>query len=244
MNKNIEIIPAIDTIGGQCVRLSKGDYDTKIIYDSDPVKVAQSFETAGIQQLHLVDLEGARTKHICNAPVLKNISKSTGLKIDFGGGIKSKEDIELAFESGADQITLGSLAVTDPELFDETLKKYGADRIILGADVKDGFIATSGWENNSGIELFTFLDKFMRKGIKRVICTDISKDGMLQGPAIELYQSILKQFPEIELIASGGVSCIEDVRALNQTDCTGVIIGKAIYEDRIKVEDLVNEFIR
>ena len=241
---NIEIIPAIDTIGGQCVRLSKGDYDTKIIYDSNPLNVAKAFEKAGIKLLHLVDLEGARSKHICNAPVLNEISKNTNLKIDFGGGLKSKADIDLAFKSGADQITLGSLAVSDPELFDICLEKYGPERIILGADVKNGFIATSGWEKDSGIELFAFLEKYMKKGIRRVICTDISKDGMLQGPAIELYQSILKQFPEIELIASGGVSCIEDVRALNQTNCTGVIIGKAIYEDRIKVEDLVNEFIK
>tara|TARA_R110001583_G_scaffold43208_2_gene137444 strand:- start:1848 stop:2579 length:732 start_codon:yes stop_codon:yes gene_type:complete len=242
--KNIEIIPAIDTIEGQCVRLSKGDYDTKIIYDSNPLKVAKAFEEAGIKLLHLVDLEGARSKHICNAPVLNKISENTNLKIDFGGGLKSKVDIDLAFKSGADQITLGSLAVTNPELFDICLEKYGPERIILGADVKNGFIATSGWEKDSGIELFDFLEKYLKKGIRRVICTDISKDGMLQGPAIELYQSILKQFPEIELIASGGVSCIEDVRALNQTDCTGVIIGKAIYEDRIKIEDLVNEFIR
>ena len=241
---NIEIIPAIDTIGGQCVRLSKGDYDTKIIYDSNPLNVAKAFEEAGIKLLHLVDLEGARSKHICNESVLNAISLNTNLKIDFGGGLKSKADIDLAFKSGANQITLGSLAVSDPELFDICLEKYGPERIILGADVKNGFIATSGWEKNSGIELFTFLEKYMKKGIRRVICTDISKDGMLQGPAIELYQSILKQFPEIELIASGGVSCIEDVRALNQTDCTGVIIGKAIYENRIKVEDLVNEFIK
>jgi len=242
--KNIEIIPAIDTIGGECVRLSKGDYDTKIIYDSNPLKVAKAFEEAGIKLLHLVDLEGARSKHICNATVLNKISENTNLKIDFGGGLKSKVDIDLAFKSGADQITLGSLAVSDPELFDICLEKYGPERIILGADVKNGFIATSGWEKDSGIELFDFLEKYLKKGIRRVICTDISKDGMLQGPAIELYQSILKRFPEIELIASGGVSCIEDVRALNQTDCTGVIIGKAIYEDKIKVEDLVNEFIR
>jgi len=242
--RNIEIIPAIDTIGGECVRLSKGDYDTKIIYDSNPLKVAKAFEEAGIKLLHLVDLEGARSKHICNAPVLNDISENTNLKIDFGGGLKSKVDIDLAFKSGADQITLGSLAVTDPELFDICLEKYGPERIILGADVKNGFIATSGWEKDSGIELFGFLEKYLKKGIRRVICTDISKDGMLQGPAIELYKSILNQFPEIELIASGGVSCIEDVRALNQTDCTGVIIGKAIYENRIKLEDLVNEFIR
>jgi phosphoribosylformimino-5-aminoimidazole carboxamide ribotide isomerase len=242
--KNIEIIPAIDIIDAQCVRLTKGDYDTKIIYDKNPLNVAQAFEKAGIKQLHLVDLEGARSKHICNAPVLKDISSNTNLKLDFGGGLKSKEDIDLAFESGATQITLGSLAISDPDLFDICLEKYGLERIILGADIKNGFIATSGWEKDSGIELFPFLAKFMKKGIRRVICTDISKDGMLQGPAIDLYQSILKQFPDIELIASGGVSCIEDVRALNQTDCAGVIIGKAIYEDRIKVKDLVNEFIR
>jgi len=242
--RNIEIIPAIDIINAQCVRLTKGNYDTKIIYDTNPLNVAKAFEKAGIKQLHLVDLEGARTKHICNAPVLKNISNNTNLKLDFGGGLKSKADIDLAFESGAAQITLGSLAVSDPDLFDICLEKYGPERIILGADVKDGYIATTGWETNSGIELFSFLEIYLKKGIRRVVCTDISKDGMLEGPAIELYQSILNQFPEIELIASGGVSCIEDVRALNETDCAGVIIGKAIYENRIQVEDLVNEFIR
>lgn len=242
--QNIEIIPAIDIIGAQCVRLTKGDYDTKIIYDSNPLNIAKTFEEAGIKQLHLVDLEGARSKHICNAPVLEEISRNTNLKLDFGGGLKSKIDIDLALNSGADQITLGSLAVSDPKLFDKCLEEYGPERIILGADVKNGLIATSGWEKESGYKLFDFLSDFLKKGVRRVICTDISKDGMLQGPAIELYQSILKEFPEIELIASGGVSCIEDVRALNQTDCKGVIIGKAIYENRIKVEDLVNEFIR
>ncbi|RZT95799.1 1-(5-phosphoribosyl)-5-[(5-phosphoribosylamino)methylideneamino] imidazole-4-carboxamide isomerase [Ancylomarina subtilis] len=242
MNK-IEIIPAIDIIGGQCVRLTKGNYDTKIVYDSNPLNVARTFEKAGIKQLHLVDLEGARSKHICNASVLREISETTNLKLDFGGGLKSKTDIDLAFESGASQITLGSLAVTDPKLFDLCLEKYGAERIILGADVKNGFIATSGWEKDSGIALFNFLETHLKKGIRRVICTDISKDGMLKGPAIELYQSILNQFPEIQLIASGGVSCLEDVRGLNETHCTGVIIGKAIYENRIQLEDLVNEFI-
>jgi len=242
--QNIEIIPAIDIIGAQCVRLTKGDYNTKIIYDSNPLNVAKAFENAGIKQLHLVDLEGARSKHICNASVLKEISENTNLTLDFGGGLKSKADIDLAFKSGANQITLGSLAVSDPKLFDKCLEEYGAERIILGADVKNGFIATSGWEKDSDIELFAFLEKFMKRGIKRVICTDISKDGMLEGPAIELYESILKEFPEIELIASGGVSCMEDVRALNQTNSTGVIIGKAIYENRILVKDLVNEFIR
>ncbi|RXQ95874.1 1-(5-phosphoribosyl)-5-[(5-phosphoribosylamino)methylideneamino]imidazole-4-carboxamide isomerase [Ancylomarina salipaludis] len=243
MNK-IEIIPAIDIIGGQCVRLSKGDYDTKIVYDSNPLNVAQTFEKAGIKQLHLVDLEGARSNNICNASVLKEISANTHLKLDFGGGLKSKAAIDLAFESGASQITLGSLAISDPKLVELCLDEYGADRTILGADVKNGWIATSGWEKDSGIELFNFLETHLKKGIRRVICTDISKDGMLQGPAIELYQSILKQFPEIQLIASGGVSCLEDVRALNEISCTGVIIGKAIYENRIKLEDLVNEFIR
>jgi len=241
--QNLEIIPAIDIIGAKCVRLSKGDYDTKIIYDTNPLSVARTFEKVGIKQLHLVDLEGARSKYICNAPVLKEISKNTNLKLDFGGGLKSKTDIDLAFESGAAQITLGSLAVNDPELFDICLEEYGPERIILGADVKNGLIATSGWEKESGYKLFDFLESFLKKGVRRVICTDISKDGMLQGPAIELYKSILKQFPGIELIASGGVSCIEDVRALNETDCKGVIIGKAIYENRIKVEDLVKEFI-
>lgn len=243
MNK-IEIIPAIDIIGGQCVRLSKGDYNTKIVYDSNPLNVAQTFEKAGIKQLHLVDLEGARSNKICNASVLKEISANTHLKLDFGGGLKSKAAIDLAFESGASQITLGSLAVSDPKLVELCLDEYGADRIILGADVKNGWIATSGWEKDSGIELFDFLESYLKKGIRRLICTDISKDGMLEGPALDLYESIMKQFPEIQLIASGGVSCLEDVRALNEINCTGVIIGKAIYENRIKLEDLVNKFIR
>jgi len=239
----IKIIPAIDIIGAQCVRLTKGDYNTKTIYDTNPLNVAKSFEKAGITHLHLVDLEGARSNNICNAPILRKIAQNTNLRIDFGGGLKSKADIDLAFASGARQITLGSLAVSNPELFDRCLEEYGSERIILGADVKNGLIATSGWEQESSHQLFQFLENHLKKGIRRVICTDISRDGMLQGSAIELYQSILKQFPEIQLIASGGVSCIEDVRALNETDCTGVIIGKAIYENRIKVEDLVNEFI-
>lgn len=239
----IKIIPAIDTIGGRCVRLTKGDYDTEKVYSEDPLEIAKEFERLGITRLHLVDLEGAKSGHICNAEVLKRIASGTNLKIDFGGGVKSNEDIELAFQSGAAQVTGGSIAVSKPELFEEWLAKYGSDKMILGADVRNEMVSISGWKEDSDYHLFSFLESYQKKGVKTVICTDISKDGMLQGPAVELYQKVIAEFPELELVASGGVGNIEDVRILNEIGCWGAIIGKAIYEKRIDMNELVNEFI-
>jgi phosphoribosylformimino-5-aminoimidazole carboxamide ribotide isomerase len=239
----IKIIPAIDTIKGKCVRLTKGDYSTEKVYNEDPLEVARNFEALGITRLHLVDLEGAKSGHICNAEVLKRVAQGTNLKIDFGGGVKSNEDIELAFQSGANQVTGGSIAVSNPELMESWLDKYGADKIILGADVRNEMVSISGWQKDSDYHLYKFLEKYKAKGVKSIICTDISKDGMLQGPAVELYKGIMQEFPELELIASGGVSNIEDVRVLYEIGCWGVIIGKAIYEERIDLNELVNEFI-
>ncbi|BAX78600.1 1-(5-phosphoribosyl)-5-[(5-phosphoribosylamino)methylideneamino]imidazole-4-carboxamide isomerase [Labilibaculum antarcticum] len=239
----IKIIPAIDTIKGRCVRLTKGDYDTEKVYSEDPLQVAKGFEELGITRLHLVDLEGAKSGHICNSEVLRRVASGTNLKIDFGGGVKSDEDIELAFQCGANQVTGGSIAVSNPELFEKWMEKYGSEKMILGADVRNEMVSISGWKEDSDYHLFKFLDNYQKKGVKTVICTDISKDGMLQGPAVELYQSVMKEFPNLELVASGGVSNIEDVRILNEIGCWGVIIGKAIYEKRIDMNELVNEFI-
>ncbi|MDM8161986.1 1-(5-phosphoribosyl)-5-[(5-phosphoribosylamino)methylideneamino]imidazole-4-carboxamide isomerase [Labilibaculum sp. K2S] len=239
----IKIIPAIDTIKGRCVRLTKGDYDTEKVYSEDPLQVAKDFEELGITRLHLVDLEGAKSGHICNSEVLRRVASGTNLKIDFGGGVKSDEDIELAFQCGANQVTGGSIAVSNPELFEKWMGKYGAEKMILGADVRNEMVSISGWKKDSDYHLFKFLENYQRKGVKTVICTDISKDGMLQGSAVELYQSVMKEFPNLELVASGGVGNIEDVRILNEIGCWGVIIGKAIYEKRIDMNELVNEFI-
>lgn len=239
----IKIIPAIDTIKGRCVRLTKGDYDTEKVYSEDPLQVAKGFEELGITRLHLVDLEGAKSGHICNSEVLRRVASGTNLKIDFGGGVKSDEDIELAFQCGANQVTGGSIAVSNPELFEKWMEKYGSEKMILGADVRNEMVSISGWKEDSDYHLFKFLENYQKKGVKTVICTDISKDGMLQGPAVELYQSVMKEFPNLELVASGGVSNIEDVRILNEIGCWGVIIGKAIYEKRIDMNELVNEFI-
>jgi len=239
----INIIPAIDTIKGRCVRLTKGDYSTEKVYSEDPLQVAKEFEDLGITRLHLVDLEGAKSGHICNSKVLERVSSGTNLKIDFGGGVKSDQDIELAFESGAAQVTGGSIAVSNPELFEAWLEKYGADKIILGADVRNEMVSISGWQEDSDYHLYQFLEKYQKKGVKTIICTDISKDGMLQGPAVELYNGIMQEFPDLELIASGGVGDINDVRILNEIGCWGVIIGKAIYEKRIDMKELVREFI-
>jgi phosphoribosylformimino-5-aminoimidazole carboxamide ribotide isomerase len=239
----IKIIPAIDTIKGRCVRLTKGDYDTEKVYSEDPLQVAKGFEELGITRLHLVDLEGAKSGHICNSEVLRRVASGTNLKIDFGGGVKSDEDIELAFQCGANQVTGGSIAVSNPELFEKWMEKYGSEKMILGADVRNEMVSISGWKEDSDYHLFKFLENYQKKGVKTVICTDISKDGMLQGPAVELYQAVMKEFPNLELIASGGVSNIEDVRILNEIGCWGVIIGKAIYEKRIDMNELVNEFI-
>ena len=234
----MRIIPAIDIIDGKCVRLSKGDYNTKKIYNEDPMEVALQFEGAGIEHLHLVDLDGARSRHIVNYKVLERIASGTSLSIDFGGGLKSDEDLHIAFESGAAQITGGSIAVKDPETFLRWLEVYGPDKIILGADARGGKIAVSGWETESDQELLPFVRGFLDKGIRYVISTDIEKDGMLQGPSEELYASLIAELPEIRLIASGGISDFEELPRLAQIGCEGVIIGKAIYENRISLKQL------
>jgi phosphoribosylformimino-5-aminoimidazole carboxamide ribotide isomerase len=234
----IEIIPAIDIINGQCVRLTQGDYEQEKVYNTNPVEVAKSFEDAGIQRLHLVDLDGAKAKHIVNINVLENVAKATNLTIDFGGGIKSDKDIKIAFYAGASQITAGSIAVANPNLVKRWMEEYGASKIILGADVKGLKIAVNGWQKESAEELFPFLESYLAKGIEYCICTDVAKDGLLQGSSIELYESILERFPKLKLIASGGVTSIEEVQKLNGIGCHGVIIGKAIYEGKITLKEL------
>ncbi|MCW8981854.1 1-(5-phosphoribosyl)-5-[(5-phosphoribosylamino)methylideneamino]imidazole-4-carboxamide isomerase [Altibacter sp.] len=234
----MRIIPAIDIIDGKCVRLSKGDYSTKKIYNEHPLEVAKQFEAHGIQHLHLVDLDGAKSKHIVNHSILEQIATKTSLKVDFGGGLKSDEDVKIAFNSGASQVTGGSIAVKDPELFLDWLRRYGDDRIILGADALDEQIAISGWQEASGEEVIPFIKNYSEKGIRYVICTDISKDGMLAGPSFSLYRKILTAIPEIQLIASGGISIFEDLPQLFEIGCEGAILGKAIYEGRITLSQL------
>ena len=233
----MRIIPAIDIIDGKCVRLSKGDYETKKIYNENPVEVAKEFEDFGIQYLHLVDLDGAKAKKIINQKVIENIAKKTNLIIDFGGGIRSEEDLQKAFDSGAKKVTLGSIAVVNPELCLAWLEKFGAEKLILGADCLDRKIKTSGWLENSETDVVDFIKEYQKKGFREVVCTDISKDGMLQGPSTALYQEIIEN-STIELIASGGISNIEDVQKMKKIGCAGTIIGKAIYEGRISLEDL------
>lgn len=232
------LIPAIDIIDGKCVRLTQGDYSQKKEYNSHPLEVAKAYEGAGIQRLHLVDLDGAKQKKIVNLAVLEKIASGTSLHIDFGGGVQSDADIEAAFSAGARQVTGGSVAVKQAPLFSQWLSKYGSEKIILGADVKDGHIAVSGWEESSERELFSFLEDYHQKGVQYVICTDVSKDGLLQGPSTALYQQIIRQFPELKLIASGGVAGLNDLRELKAAGCWGAIIGKAIYEGRISLQEL------
>ena len=234
----IELIPAIDIIDGKCVRLTKGDYDTKKIYNEDPVSVAKEFEAHGIRRLHVVDLDGARSKHIVNDKVLQRIARETNLVIDFGGGIKTDEDVARAFEAGAHMITIGSIAVTDPERSMEWLHKYGPDHIVLGADVRNGRVSINGWKEDSQEELIPFLDRYLSEGMRNVLCTDISKDGMLQGPSIALYREVMEHYPDCHLIASGGVSSMDDIRALEAAGIPAVVFGKAIYEGKIKLEEL------
>jgi len=234
----MRLIPAIDIIDGKCVRLSKGDYDTKKIYNEHPLEVAKSFEAHGIQHLHLVDLDGAKSKHIVNHKVLERIASNTTLKIDFGGGLKTDEDLRIAFESGANQITGGSIAVKDADTFKSWIQKFGADKIILGADAQHEKIAVSGWQEESDQELIPFIQAYQKEGIQYVICTDISKDGMLQGPSFGLYQKILEQSHGVKLIASGGISTFEELPKLAGMGCEGTIIGKAIYEGRITLKQL------
>ena len=234
----IDIIPAIDLIDGKCVRLSQGDYDQKTIYNENPLEVAKEFENHGIKRLHLVDLDGAKAGRIINHKVLETISSKTNLIIDFGGGLKTTGDLNIAFNSGAQMVTGGSIAVKNPQEFEGWIKQYGAEKIILGSDAKDGKIAVSGWLETSKLDLFDFLKDYIAKGITKTICTDISKDGMLLGPSLELYKDIMAQFPDLYLVASGGVSCLDDIIALEDNKIPAVIFGKAIYEGRIKLKDL------
>ncbi|MBQ3752573.1 MAG: 1-(5-phosphoribosyl)-5-[Prevotella sp.] len=234
----IELIPAIDIIEGQCVRLTKGDYDRKTVYRDSPAEVAKEFEQLGFKRLHVVDLDGAKSKHIVNSSVLSRITAETQLIVDFGGGIKTDEDIEKAFEAGASMVTVGSIAVTRPELFMGWLDKYGADRMILGADVRNGKISINGWKEDSTEDLLPFLKKYIDAGVKNVLCTEISKDGTLQGPAIGLYKDVMTAYPQLHLIASGGVSSIDDIRALDAAGIPAVVFGKAIYEGKINLKEL------
>ena len=233
----MRIIPAIDLIEGKCVRLSKGDYATKKIYNENPLEVAKSFEDHGIEYLHLVDLDGAKSNHIVNHRVLETIASKTRLTIDFGGGLKSDDDLKIVFESGANQVTGGSIAVKQPAVFESWIQRYGSEKIILGADVKDKYIATNGWLETSDQSLFDFVKHYLSKGISHVICTDISKDGMLEGPSFDLYKNLLSKF-KIKLIASGGISEFEELPKLLAMGCDGAIIGKAIYENRISLKQL------
>ena len=234
----IELIPAIDIIDGKCVRLSQGDYNSKKVYNENPLEVAKEFEAHGIRRLHVVDLDGAKSKHVVNYRILEMIASRTSLVIDFGGGIKTDEDMLIAFENGAQMVTLGSVAVKNPELFKKWLHQYGAEKIILGADAKDKRIAVSGWMEDSSQELIPFLHEYTKEGIYKVLCTDISKDGMLQGPSIALYKEIMGEFPEMHLIASGGVSCLDDILRLEDAGIPAVVFGKALYEGRITMKDL------
>ncbi len=235
----IELIPAIDIINGQCVRLTKGDYDQKTVYGA-PLEMAQEFERIGYKRLHMVDLDGAKSKHIVNTSVLSSCAKETRLTIDFGGGIKTDADIETAFQNGAAMVTVGSIAVTQPELFMRWLEKYGADRMILGADVRNGKISINGWKEDSAEDLLPFLKKYVDAGVTNVLCTEISKDGTLTGPSLSLYQRIMDAYPTLHLIASGGVSSIDDIDALDKAGIPAVVFGKAIYEGRIDLRELIN----
>ncbi len=234
----IELIPAIDIIDGKCVRLSQGDYVSKKVYNENPVEVAKELEAHGIRRLHVVDLDGAASHHVVNYRTLEQIAVNTSLIIDFGGGIKSDEDLRIAFENGATMVTGGSVAVKNPELFCGWLQAYGPEKIILGADVKDRKIAVNGWKDESACELFPFLKEYVEKGVRKVICTDISCDGMLQGPSTTLYREVLEQYPGLFLIASGGVSCADDIRELEVAGVPAVIFGKALYEGRITLKEL------
>ena len=240
----IELIPAIDIIDGQCVRLTKGDYNQKTVYHNRPADVAAEFEKLGFKRLHVVDLDGAKSKHIVNKEALQDITTETQLTVDFGGGIKTDDDIEKAFHHGASMVTVGSIAVTSPELFISWLEKYGAERMILGADVRNGMISINGWKEDSSVSLIAFLEDYMSHGVKYVLCTEISKDGTLSGPAIELYKSIMQTYPDMHLIASGGVSCNEDIEALDEAGIPAVVFGKAYYEGRIDVEKLRNSGLK
>ena len=234
----IELIPAIDLIDGKCVRLTKGDYDLKTIYNEDPVSQALEFQHLGFRRLHIVDLDGAKSKHIVNDGVLKAITQATDLIVDFGGGIKSEDDIGKAFKAGAHMVTIGSVAVTEPDMFMNWLGKYGAEKIILGADVRNGMVSINGWKEDSSEELLPFLEKYISAGVRNVLCTEISKDGTLAGPATDLYRKVMEQYPHLHLIASGGVSCNADIHRLHENGIPAVVFGKAYYEGKIDIKEL------
>lgn len=234
----MELIPAIDLIDAKCVRLSQGDYAQTKVYNENPLEVAKAFEDVGIRRLHLVDLDGAKAHHIVNYRVLENIATHTSLEIDFGGGLKSDEDLRIAFECGAKMVTGGSIAVKSPELFEKWLQEYGGERIILGSDVKDEKIAINGWQDKTDIDIWSFLSDYQAKGVRKTICTDIAFDGMLAGPSIALYRKMIERFPDLYLIASGGVSGMDDIHCLQEAGLPAVIFGKAIYEGRISLQEL------
>jgi len=234
----MQIIPAIDIIEGKCVRLTQGDYSQKKIYNEQPVEVAKEFEDAGIERLHLVDLDGAKAGQIVNWKALENIASKTALTIDFGGGVKTEKDIEIIFNSGGSIATVGSMAVNQPEVFFQWLRKYKGEKILLGADVKEEKIAVHGWTETTELNLIDFLEKNIDQGLKQAFCTDISKDGLLSGPSLTLYKEIINRFPKLHFIASGGVSSMADLEALRDIGCGGAIVGKAIYEGRVRLEDL------
>ena len=234
----IELIPAIDIIDGKCVRLTKGDYDTKTVY-GNPVEMARMLEDKGFSRLHIVDLDGAKSRHIVNVEALKDITSQTKLTVDFGGGIKTDDDINKAFDNGAAMVTIGSVAISAPDLFDGWLEKYGAEKIILGADVRNGKISINGWKEDSDTDLLPFLARYVEHGVKTVLCTEISRDGMLGGTAVELYSQIMAAYPTLHLIASGGVSKAEDIHELNRRGIPAVVFGKSIYEGRIDLDELL-----
>ena len=232
------IIPAIDIIQGKCVRLTKGDYAQQIIYNDNPVEVAKQFEAAGIKRLHIVDLDGAKAGSIVNLKVLENVAAATDLVIDFGGGVKTIQDVSNIFNAGATMVTIGSLAVKQPALLEEWLMEFGTEQFLIGADVLDGKIKISGWLEDGGIKIFDFIGKMLSLGVTNIFCTDIAKDGVMEGPSVDLYKNILEQHPEINLIASGGVSKIDDIMVLDALGCTGAIVGKAIYEGKVPLNPL------
>lgn len=234
----IELIPAIDIIDGKCVRLTKGDYGQKKVYNDDPVAQAKEFEKLGMKRLHVVDLDGAKAKHVVNVDVLRGITAATGLKVDFGGGIKSDDDIEKAFAAGASLVTIGSIAVSQPDTFVRWLDRYGADKVILGADVRNGLVSINGWKEDTSEKLLPFLARYVKAGVKNVLCTEISRDGTLSGPSTDLYREVMEAFPGIHLIASGGVGRNEDIIELDEAGIPAVVFGKAWYEGKINLEEL------
>ena len=238
----MKLIPAIDIIEGRCVRLTKGDYATEKVYSHDPVMVAREMEMLGFKRLHVVDLDGARSKHVVNIDVLRRITEETDLVVDFGGGVKSDDDLQAVLDAGAQMVTVGSIAVTEPKRVLQWLKTYGAEHLVLGADVRDGLISINGWKEASTLELLPFLESYIREGVRHVLCTDISRDGLLQGPSTPLYRQIMQAFPECQLIASGGVSSIDDIRALDAAGIPAVVFGKAMYEGKIDLNELLAEF--